>query len=79
MFLILHISSNKTLTKYQLEYTYLSEVIHGLGKAFSELILLIPVVYAFNLNNLRIVAAILSFSILLQMLVYNKYCKKDFN
>ena len=76
---VFNISSNKTLTKYQLEYTYLSEVIHGLGKAFSELILLIPVVYAFNLNNLRIVAAILSFSILLQMLVYNKYCKKDFN
>ena len=76
---VFNISSNKTLTKYQLEYTYLSEVIHGLGKAFSELILLIPVVYSFNLNNLRIVAAILSFSILLQMLVYNKYCKKDFN
>lgn len=75
---VFNISSNKTLTKYQLEYTYLSEVIHGLGKAFSELILLIPVVYAFNLNNLRIVAAILSFSILLQMLVYNKYCKKKF-
>ena len=73
---VFNISSNKTLTKYQLEYTYLSEVIHGLGKAFSELILLIPVVYAFNLNNLRIVTAILSFSILLQMLVYNKYCKK---
>ena len=76
---VFNISSNKTLTKYQLEYTYLSEVIHGLGKAFSELILLIPVIYAFNLNNLRIVAAILSFSILLQMLVYNKYCKKKFN
>lgn len=76
---VFNISSNKTLTKYQLEYTYLSEVIHGLGKAFSELILLIPVIYAFNLNNLRIVAAILSFSILLQMLVYNKYCKKNFN
>lgn len=76
---VFNISSNKTLTKYQLEYTYLSETIHGLGKAFSELILLIPVVYAFNLNNLRIVAAILSFSILLQMLVYNKYCKKNFN
>lgn len=75
---VFNISSNKTLTKYQLEYTYLSEVIHGLGKAFSELILLIPVVYAFNLNNLRIVAAILSFSIFLQMLVYNKYCEKNF-
>lgn len=75
---VFNISSNKTLTKYQLEYTYLSEFIHGLGKAFSELILLIPVVYAFNLNNLRIVAAILSFSIFLQMLVYNKYCEKNF-
>ena len=75
---VFNISSNKTLTKYQLEYTFLGEAIHGFGKAFSELILLIPVVYAFNLNNLRIVAAILSFSILLQMLVYNKYCKKKF-
>ena len=75
---VFNISSNKTLTKYQLEYTFLGEAIHGFGKAFSELILLIPVVYAFNLNNLRIVAAILSLSILLQMLVYNKYCKKKF-
>lgn len=72
---VFNISSNQTLTTYQLEYTYLSEVIHGFGKAFSELILLIPVVYAFNINNLRIVAAILSFSIILQMIVYNKYCK----
>ncbi len=75
---VFNISSNKTLTKYQLEYTFLGEAIHGFGKAFSELILLIPVVYAFNLNNLRIVAAILSLSILLQMLVYSKYCKKKF-
>ena len=76
---VFNISENKTITKYRLEYTYLSEVIHGLGKAFSELILLIPIVYAFSINNLRIVAAILSFSILLQMIVYNKYCNKKFN
>lgn len=76
---VFNISENKTITKYRLEYTYLSEVIHGLGKAFSELILLIPIVYAFSINNLRIVAAILSFSILLQMILYNKYCNKKFN
>ena len=72
---LFNVGENKTLTKYQLEYTFLHETIHGLGKTFSELILLIPVVYAFNLNNLRLVAAILSLSIILQMFVYNKYSK----
>lgn len=71
---VFNISANKTLMKYQLEYTYLSEQIHGLGKAVSELILLVPVVYSFNLNNLRIVAAVLSFSIIFQMIIYNRYC-----
>lgn len=72
---VFNISSNKTITKYQLEYTFISEVIHGFGKAISELILLIPVIWAFNLNNIRIVTAILSLTILLQMTVYNKFCK----
>lgn len=75
---VFNVNSNTTLTKYQLEYTYLHETIHSFGKTFSELILLIPVVYAFNLNNLRLIAAVLSFSIILQMFVYNKYCKKEF-
>lgn len=73
---VFNVSENKTLTKYQLEYTYLHETIHGLGKTFSELILLIPIVYAFNLNNLRLVAAILSLSIILQMFIYSKYSKE---
>lgn len=72
---VFNVNSNTTLTKYQLEYTFLHETIHSLGKTFSELILLVCVIYAFDLNNLRIVAAILSFSIILQMLVYNRYCK----
>lgn len=76
---VFNIGTNNILTKYQLEYTYLHETIHGLGKAVSELILLIPVIYSFSINNLRIVAAILSFSIMLQMIVYNKYCNKCFN
>ena len=70
---VFNIGSNKTLTKYQLEYTYLHESIHGFGKAFSELLLLISVIYSFNLNNLRIIAAILSLSIIVQMFIYNKY------
>lgn len=73
---VFNISANKTLTKYQLEYTFLSEQIHGLGKTVSELILLVPVFYSFNLNNLRIVAAVLSFSIIFQMIIYNKYCSR---
>lgn len=73
---VFNISDNETLTKYQLEYTYLSEQIHGLGKTVSELILLVPVFYSFNLNNLRIVAAVLSFSIIFQMIIYNKYCSR---
>lgn len=72
---VFNIGPNKTITKYQLEYTYISETIHGLGKAISEVILLIPVIWAFDLNNIRIVTAILSLTIILQMLVYNKYCK----
>lgn len=76
---VFNISTNKTLTKYQLEYTYLSEVIHSLGKVFSELILLIPILYGINLNYLRTVAAILSFSIIFQMSVYNKYSNKSIN
>lgn len=73
---VFNISSNKTLTKYQLEYSYLHEQIHGLGKTISELILLVTVMYSFNLNNLKIVAAILSFSIIFQMIIYNRYCKQ---
>lgn len=76
---VFNISANQTLTKYQLEYTYLSEVIHSLGKVFSELILLIPILYGINLNYLRTVAAILSFSIIFQMSVYNKYSNKSIN
>lgn len=72
---VFNISSNKIITKYQLEYTFISEVTHGFGKAISEIILLVPVIWAFNLNNIRIVTAILSATIVIQMVVYNKFCK----
>lgn len=72
---VFNIHSNETIKKYYLEYTFISETIHGFGKALSELILLISVVYSFSLINLRIVAAILSFSIILQTIVYCKFNK----
>lgn len=71
---VFNINSNSTITKYRLEYTYITEVIHGLGKTVSEFILLMSVIISFNIDNLRIVAAILSFSIIIQMIVYNKFC-----
>ena len=73
---VFNIHSNETIKKYYLEYTFLSESIHGFGKTISELVLLIAVLYSFNLNNLRIVAAILSFSIIIQTYIYNNLYKK---
>lgn len=72
---VFNIHSNDTIKKYYLEYTFVGETIHGFGKALSELILLIAVIYSFNLASLRIVAAILSFSIILQTFVYNNFYK----
>lgn len=68
---VFNIHSNETIKKYYLEYTFVGETIHGFGKALSELILLIAVMYSFNITSLRIVAAILSCSIILQTFVYN--------
>lgn len=72
---VFNIHSNKTIKKYYLEYTYLSESIHSTGKAISELMLLIAVIISYNLNTLRIIAAVLSFSIVLQMIIYTKFCE----
>lgn len=72
---VFNIHSNKTIKKYYLEYTYLSESIHATGKAISELMLLIAVIISYNLNTLRIIAAVLSFSIVLQMVIYTKFCE----
>ena len=68
---VFNIHSNETIKKYYLEYTFVGETIHGFGKALSELILLIAVMYSFNITSLRIVAAILSCSIIFQTFVYN--------
>lgn len=73
---VFDIHSNETIKKYYLEYTFIGEAIHGFGKALSELVLLIVVIYSFNLSSLQLAAAILSFSILLQTLVYSKSYKK---
>lgn len=73
---VFNIHSNETIKKYYLEYTFIGESIHGFGKAISEIVLLIAVAYSFNLNNLRIAAAILSFSIIIQTYIYNNLYKK---
>ncbi len=72
---VFNINSNSIIKKYQLEYTFIQESIHGFGKLVSEIILLLVVILSFKLSNLRIVAAILSFSIVLQMFAYKRYCK----
>lgn len=74
---VFNINSNKTIKKYYLEYTFIGEAIHGFGKAISEILLLVVVVYSFSLDNLRIVAAILSFSIIMQTYIYNNLYKKE--
>ena len=73
---VFNIHSNKTINRYYMEYIFIGESIHSFGKVASELILLIAVIFAFSLNNLRIVAAILSFSILMQTYIYHNLCEK---
>ena len=74
---VFNIHDNKIIKKYYLEYTFVGETIHGFGKSLSEVILLLAVLISFNITNLRIVAALLSCSIFLQAIVYNKINKKE--
>lgn len=74
---VFNIHSNEIIKKYYLEYTFIGETVHGFGKALSELILLIAVIYSFDITSLRIVAAILSSSIILQTFVYNNINQKS--
>ena len=74
---VFNIHSNEYIKKYYLEYTFIGEVFHGFGKTLSELILLLAVSISFNLINLRIVVAILSFSIVIQTCIYNRLCKNN--
>lgn len=74
---VFNIHSNETINKYYLEYIFIGEAIHSFGKVVSELLLLIAVIFAFSLNNLRIVAAILSFSIIIQTYIYHSLYKKN--
>ena len=74
---VFNIHSNETIKKYYLEYIFIGEAIHSFGKVVSELILLIAVIFAFSLNNLRIVAAILSFSIIIQTYIYHNLYRKN--
>ena len=74
---VFNIHSNKTIDNYYMEYIFIGEAIHSFGKVTSELLLLLAVIFAFSLNNLRIVAAILSFSILIQTYIYNNLYKKS--
>lgn len=74
---VFNIHSNETIKKYYLEYIFIGEAIHSFGKVVSELLLLIAIIFAFSLNNLRIVAAILSFSIIIQTYIYNNLYRKN--
>ena len=69
---IFKINDNEVMSKYKIEYTFLHENTHAMGKVLSELILLIVTIHWFNYQNYQIVAALLSFSVLIQALIYRK-------
>lgn len=69
---IFNIKSMKLLNEYRLEYTFLQESIHALGKITGEIILLLVVISAYSLQNLQIVVGLFSATILLQALEYKK-------
>lgn len=72
---IFNVKEIDILNKHKLEYTFLQESIHALGKVFGEGLLLIIVLINPNLQNLQLVAGILSLTILLQGVEYRKFVK----
>lgn len=72
---VFNISSNKTINNYKVEYTFINESIHALGKVVSELILLLIVMFLFTYQNMQIVVAVLSCSILIQAFIYKRFEK----
>ena len=69
---VFKIADNEIISKYKIEYTFLHESIHSIGKALSEFLLLIVTIYYFSHHNYQIIAAILSFSVLIQAFIYRK-------
>lgn len=71
-----NIKNMKLLYECRLEYTFLQESIHALGKIVGELILLSVVAFNYSLQNMQIVVGILSTTILLQALEYKKFINR---
>lgn len=69
---IFNIKDIKLLNECKLEYTFLQESIHALGKIVGELMLLLVVVFDYSVQNMQIIVGILSTTILLQALEYKK-------
>lgn len=70
-----NIKPMKLINQCRLEYTFLQESIHALGKIVGEILLLLIVVFAYSLQNLQIMVGIFSATILLQALEYRKLTK----
>lgn len=70
---VFNIKNNKVLNKYRLEYTFLQESIHAVGKVIGEILLLIIVTFNYSLLNIQIVIALLSITIIFQAFEYKKY------
>lgn len=68
-----NVKNMKLLNECKLEYTFLQESIHALGKIAGELILLVIVAFDYSLQNMQIIVGILSATILLQALEYKKF------
>lgn len=70
---VFNIKENLILNKYRLEYTFVQESIHAIGKVIGEIILLFVVTFSYSLINMQIVVAILSITILFQAIEFRKY------
>lgn len=68
-----NVKKMKLLNECKLEYTFLQESIHAVGKITGELILLVVVIFDYNLQNIQMIVGILSATILLQALEYKKF------
>lgn len=72
---IFNVKELDILNEHKLEYTFLQESIHAIGKVVGEGLLLIVVLINPNLQNLQLVAGVLSLTILLQGFEYRKFIK----
>lgn len=74
---VFNIKENEIINENRLEYTFLQESIHALGKIGGQLLLFIVAIYKYSLLNMQIVVAFLSLTILFQAIEYRKYAENS--